>query len=120
MSDPIPEADSLPSARLSECQTVQNFVREQLISIGAAIVKANGTFSTAIVINLSGRFPRVHDGLELSGICTMLIIKELEEKGYDCQVRAAPEVHLRISWGQSSKKEELEEAANFLASRIIK
>ena len=121
MADSIPEADSLPSARLCESRVVLDFVTEQLTIIGSAIVRANGAFNTFIVVNLTGRFPRVSDTTELSGICTMRIIEELEEKGYQCQLRAEPpEIHLRISWGQTNKKEELDSATNFLALRTIK
>lgn len=121
MSDTIPEADSLPSARLCESRVVLDFVSEQLTAIGAAIIRANASFATAVVIPLTGRFPRIAEVNELSGICTKLIIEELEEKGYLCQLRAEPpEIHLRVSWGQTNKKEELDSASNFLALRTVK
>jgi hypothetical protein len=121
MADSIPEADSLPSARLCESRVVLDFVSEQLALIGAAIVRANSSFATSVVINLTNRFPRIAEVSELSGICTKLIIESLEEKGYLCQLRAEPpEIHLRVSWGQTNKQEELESASSYLALRMVR
>lgn len=115
--DSIPEAESLPSARLSESRVVLDMVADQLTTIGSCIVRANAQFNNAAVINLTRRT----ESVELSGVCIMLVIKHLEEKGYVCQLRAEPpDVQLRISWGHSSKKEELDEATSFLAARTVK